>query len=699
MAPWFSFSMQSTAEEASTMVPWFSSFSMQPTGAETTAQLAPSSRSSSSSNSRSVLRDLREEFRSCGGSEDRPITAADIARHWHKLAEDDRSRLGMQPPNSQERTAIALRATQTANGMGLRLSGTVHVDEWVHDRLLAMSGLPNTALAAQINSALQWELQNRPSLLAEVQWMLEVADSSESCFLSFEDMVQAYRDKLWRLASGPEGLKVLSDSELSYSDPSQLARDILQASDLDGIPNRLSYAELLAFCLGREKQAVSLALYDLSDGLARRLSPYILGQQLDGLWHTSVLAFGIEYFFGGDICRSVPGQTKFGKITKLLPLGVTLRTPMELEAFLSRGLKADFTRESYDILTHNCNHFSDRVSLYLVGRRIPEEVLRQPECASNAPALLQPLLNHWLSGAEARARTGQEGNGAKSRPPPLSRRPAAYPGADMQQHLDHGQVVSILPRPGEIAQAVIGQVIRGGSPLPPAPANRVWVQYYKPPFAQHGGELRTELVELHRIQQSQAAMGRSFVAAMHALNGPQLPHSSRRDTGSSLVQLTSFGCKARHAEAALSLGGGSMARATAILRFQGQARQALGEIVLKPDNEGDQLTVIYSSLGVPTVLPGAPDKASLLAPPGQMRWASPPKDQLSRSTGARMLPRDDIRSRRMSQPGSQPVLAGGACTPVFPVRPPGFGELRRATEIQGGARRMSVTGLSGLGGA
>lgn len=699
MASWFTFSTQPTAEQAN-MVPWFSSLSTQPTAVEATAQLAPDSRSSSSW---SVLRSLREEFRSCGGSEERPITGADIARYWHKLAEDDRSRLGMKPLNSQERTAIALRATQTASNMGLRVSGTVNLDEWLHDRLLTMSCLPNTALAAQINSALQWELQNRPSLLAEVQWLLEVADSSQSCFLSFEDMVQAYRGKLWRLASGPEGLKVLSDSELRYLDPSQLARNILQASDLDGIPNRLSYAELLAFCLGREKQAVSLALYDLSDGLARRLSPYILGQQLDGLWHTSVLAFGIEYFFGGDICRSVPGQTKFGKITKLLPLGVTLRTPMELEALLSRGLKADFTRESYDILTHNCNHFSDRVSLYLVGRHIPEEVLRQPECANNAPALLQPLLNHWLSGAEARCRTGQGVNGAESRPPPLSRRPAASSGAEMQQHLGHGQVVSIFPRPGEIAPAVVGQVIRGGSqgssPLPPAPADRVWVRYYKPPSAQHGGELRTELVELHRIQHSQAAMGQSFEAAMHALNGPYLAHSSRRDTGSLLVQLATFGCKARNAEAALALGGGSMAKATAILRFQGQARQALGEIVLKTDNEGDKLTVIYSPLGVPTVLPGAPGKASLPAPPGQMRWASPPKDQLSRSMGARMQPREDARRRRMSQPGSQPVIAGGACTPVSPMRPSGPGELRRATEIQGGARRMSVTGLSGLGGA
>lgn len=693
MFVWSSFSMQAAEDPVEATV-------------HTQQPIPSSSRSSSSRSSgtsRSVLRALREEFRSCGGNEERPITGADLARHWHKLSEGDRSRLGMPPPNSQERTAIALRATQAASGMALRVNGTVHLDEWLHDRLLANSSLPNTALAAQINSALQWELQQRPSLLSEVQWLLEVADSSQTGFVSFKDMVQAYRGKLWRLASGPEGMKVLSDNELSYMDPAQLARDMLQASDLDGIPNRLSYAELLAFCLGREKQAVSLALYDLSDGLARRFSPYILGQQLDGLWHTSVLAFGIEYFFGGDICRSVPGQTKFGKITKLLPLGVTLRTPTELEAFLSRGLKADFTRESYDVLHHNCNHFSDRVSLYLVGRRIPEEVLRQPECASNAPALLQPLLNHWLSGAEARARTGPSSKGAESRPPPLSRRPASSSAANMQP-LGNGQVVSILPRPGQIAQPTVGQVIKGGgqgnTPLPPAPADRVWVRYYQPPSVNHSGKLRTDLVELQRIQPSQAVMGQDFEAAMHAVNGngPQMPHSSRRDTGSLLVQLTSSGCKVLQAEAALALGGGSVANASAILKFQGQARQALGEIALKPDNEGDQLTVIYSNLGVPTVVPGSPvgspGKASLPPPPGQMRWASPPKDQLSRSIGAWMQPREEARSRRMSQPG-------GAATPVFPSpsRQQGTGELHRAREVQGGARRVSMSGMSGLGGA
>jgi len=27
-----------------------------------------------------------------------------------------------------------------------------------------------------------------------------------------------------------------------------------------------------------------------------------IGKQLDGIWHTGIVAFGYEYYFGGGIC-------------------------------------------------------------------------------------------------------------------------------------------------------------------------------------------------------------------------------------------------------------------------------------------------------------------------------------------------------------------------------------------------------------
>lgn len=38
--------------------------------------------------------------------------------------------------------------------------------------------------------------------------------------------------------------------------------------------------------------AVSLRVYDLSRGMARQLSPSLLGKQIDGIWHTGLLVYG-----------------------------------------------------------------------------------------------------------------------------------------------------------------------------------------------------------------------------------------------------------------------------------------------------------------------------------------------------------------------------------------------------------------------
>lgn len=36
-------------------------------------------------------------------------------------------------------------------------------------------------------------------------------------------------------------------------------------------------------------------------GMARQLSPMIIGKQIDGIWHTGVLVFGREFYYGGGM--------------------------------------------------------------------------------------------------------------------------------------------------------------------------------------------------------------------------------------------------------------------------------------------------------------------------------------------------------------------------------------------------------------
>ncbi|KAG8222527.1 hypothetical protein J437_LFUL004563, partial [Ladona fulva] len=44
---------------------------------------------------------------------------------------------------------------------------------------------------------------------------------------------------------------------------------------------------------------VELYVYDLTRGLSRMMSAQLLGKHLDGIWHTGIVAYGREYFFGG----------------------------------------------------------------------------------------------------------------------------------------------------------------------------------------------------------------------------------------------------------------------------------------------------------------------------------------------------------------------------------------------------------------
>lgn len=52
---------------------------------------------------------------------------------------------------------------------------------------------------------------------------------------------------------------------------------------------------------------VELYIYDLTHGTARMMSKVLLGRQLDGVWHTSVVIYGREIFYSSrGITSCVP---------------------------------------------------------------------------------------------------------------------------------------------------------------------------------------------------------------------------------------------------------------------------------------------------------------------------------------------------------------------------------------------------------
>lgn len=333
----------------------------------------------------SLLQRIRTAFCQCSGSADSSISPVELGRHWQRLAEAEAALQGCGPLTPSDLQAIALGVAQLVQEVDLTSTGQIAMDDWVHYMLLMNSG----HAATQVNTLLRSAVRRRPRVLHDLQSTFEQMGGAKKGSLSAREIIESYSHKLLRLISG--------SMELGNRDPEQFACEVIDAMALDG-DERITYPEFVAYCLGRRKHKVSLYLYDLSNGLSESLSATLIGTKLEAIWHSGVVAFGKEYYFSKDTMFDEAGKTGFGKPTKILHLGSTLWHQDELHRHICRELKPIFHRGTYDVVLNNCNHFSDRLCMYLLGRRLPEEVLRQPRCLmqSNTIRTLRPLLNWWI---------------------------------------------------------------------------------------------------------------------------------------------------------------------------------------------------------------------------------------------------------------------------------------------------------------
>lgn len=121
-----------------------------------------------------------------------------------------------------------------------------------------------------------------------------------------------------------------------------------------------------------ERQLTSLK------GLARQFSYNLTGVQLDAIYHTSLVFAGVEFFFGQGIHRKIPGSTHHGKPIEVIHLGKT-ELPMDVISEYIDSLAQIYTTESYDLFLHNCNNFTQDLSMFLVGKDIPEHIRTLPQ--------------------------------------------------------------------------------------------------------------------------------------------------------------------------------------------------------------------------------------------------------------------------------------------------------------------------------
>lgn len=156
-----------------------------------------------------------------------------------------------------------------------------------------------------------------------------------------------------------------------------------------------------------EGTTVNLYIYDLTHGFASLLAPAIIGRSVEGVWHTAVVVYDREFFYGaGGITSCAPGGTQLGAPHRVEKLGETF-VPFQVFVDYIQGLSTtSYTPSAYNLLEHNCNHFSDEVAQFLCGARIPKHILDQPEELLNPQqrgaiqALLTNLLPEGGTGAQ-----------------------------------------------------------------------------------------------------------------------------------------------------------------------------------------------------------------------------------------------------------------------------------------------------------
>ncbi|KAJ1303148.1 hypothetical protein OPQ81_011349 [Rhizoctonia solani] len=142
---------------------------------------------------------------------------------------------------------------------------------------------------------------------------------------------------------------------------------------------------------------VQLYVYDLSGGLAKALSMQMTGKQIDGIWHTSVVVFGKEIFYGQGISTTAPGRSHHGQPLQIIDFGETAIDEETFNDYLNE-ISEHYTADKYHLLDFNCNSFTNDVIGFLTGQHIPSWIRDLPANFLSTPfgASLRPMIDNMF---------------------------------------------------------------------------------------------------------------------------------------------------------------------------------------------------------------------------------------------------------------------------------------------------------------
>mmetsp|Transcript_142841 Transcript_142841/g.456214 ORF Transcript_142841/g.456214 Transcript_142841/m.456214 type:complete len:633 (-) Transcript_142841:54-1952(-) len=357
--------------------------------------------------------------------------------------------MGAWPSQTGRKDDALVRATVKAmlQEMSLRQQQDgINLLEWNHYWALDRDS-PSFQAAADVNKQMAKSLREDSQVLGRLQMHFETAmseSSSSSGGLTSQGLVKVCE----RLVRSPQDV-------LEKRWASQVLEKHEQGEVILDDDAEFNYFDFLNVMLGRQRFKVSLWLYDITEGMANRWAWLVLGQQFEGIWHTGVVVEypgrHAEFWFGGNLFISTPGATPFGSPSKKVHLGYTYKTREEVRSHMARHLASEFTRARYDVMTRNCNHFSDRLCSFLLNEHVPDEVMSQPQrvMSSLAAQAVRPFLNRWLGGF------GGGAPDAPSEAPGSAARPDVSKKADKMRLSDEMQ-------PGALVEF---STVEGGRPM------------------------------------------------------------------------------------------------------------------------------------------------------------------------------------------------------------------------------------------
>nr|XP_050844502.1 uncharacterized protein LOC127061535 isoform X2 [Vespula vulgaris]XP_050844503.1 uncharacterized protein LOC127061535 isoform X2 [Vespula vulgaris] len=158
------------------------------------------------------------------------------------------------------------------------------------------------------------------------------------------------------------------------------------------------------------RTTVELYIYDLTKGMAAMMSHMLIGRHLEGIWHTGIVAYGREYFFGPVGIQSArPGGTYLRDPQKVEKIGETYLPYSVFLEYINGLGTSTFAPGTYNLFKHNCNTFTEEVSNFLAGKGIPKYILDLPEEILQTPVgqALEPLIESLSSNANAGFTVGQ----------------------------------------------------------------------------------------------------------------------------------------------------------------------------------------------------------------------------------------------------------------------------------------------------